>query len=297
MLSGRPPFEGENNAEIFLAIGKGKYSMRGKAWQGVSPQAKDLVFNLLVQDPAQRMTAVEALAHPWIQTLADGAAPSVDNGRGPVSPPGVADSLSPSTLNRLRSFAAERLLCRLALGQMARCASEAGKVSTLHAAALGQFRAIDLDGSGTIQLSELHHWIVQTRAAAGDSGAEDGPESDELAELLLRALDADGSGRVSYEEFLAAMLLRRGELKEHLLEEAFRRLDVDNSGAISPANLSEILRSGRCPWATGFGPGPKESLERAAVEAVEQADANGDGVIDYPEFLAMMRRKEPTGMI
>jgi serine/threonine protein kinase len=38
-----------------------------KSWEGISEEAKDLIKSLLVTDPAQRLTAVQALENPWFE--------------------------------------------------------------------------------------------------------------------------------------------------------------------------------------------------------------------------------------
>ncbi len=40
-------------------------------WDNVSPEAKDLIKKLLVVDPAQRLSAKEALRHEWVLTSDD----------------------------------------------------------------------------------------------------------------------------------------------------------------------------------------------------------------------------------
>ncbi|KAL3790554.1 hypothetical protein HJC23_007703 [Cyclotella cryptica] len=66
MLCGRPPFNGSNDDKVFARIMTGKYSMDTPHWHGITDDAKDFVRKLLQMDPAKRMTAGEALEHPWV---------------------------------------------------------------------------------------------------------------------------------------------------------------------------------------------------------------------------------------
>ena len=75
MLGGYPPFRDANRDKLFQKIIKGKYEFHEQKWSGVSEEAKDLVRLLLTVDPSQRVTAREALQHPWIT-----AAGSVEDG-------------------------------------------------------------------------------------------------------------------------------------------------------------------------------------------------------------------------
>lgn len=77
LLSGTMPFEDENRTRLYRQILKGKYSYSGEPWPSVSNLAKDFIDRLLMVDPNERMTAVQALKHPWIVSMA--AASSMKN--------------------------------------------------------------------------------------------------------------------------------------------------------------------------------------------------------------------------
>lgn len=66
MLCGRPPFNGSNDDKVFAKIKTGKYSMDTTHWHGISDDAKDFIRKLLQMDPIKRLTADEALEHPWV---------------------------------------------------------------------------------------------------------------------------------------------------------------------------------------------------------------------------------------
>ncbi|KAF7728557.1 phosphatidylcholine and lysophosphatidylcholine phospholipase [Apophysomyces ossiformis] len=66
LLSGYTPFWGEDQTALFEAIMSGKYEYDDEYWSGISETAKDFIDGLLTLDPEQRMTAKQALAHPWI---------------------------------------------------------------------------------------------------------------------------------------------------------------------------------------------------------------------------------------
>lgn len=66
MLSGRKPFEGTHTKSVLYAILDGKYSFPTKQWENVSTEAKDFITRLICIDVDKRMSAVQALQHPWI---------------------------------------------------------------------------------------------------------------------------------------------------------------------------------------------------------------------------------------
>lgn len=67
LLSGYTPFDRGSMAEEVKAITTADYAFEPAVyWERVSPSAKDFIARLLVIDPEKRMTAAQALEHPWL---------------------------------------------------------------------------------------------------------------------------------------------------------------------------------------------------------------------------------------
>lgn len=67
LLSGAPPFNGSHDHQILLKIKRGQYSFSGPRWVGISDMAKDFIRCLLQREASDRPSAEEALKHPWLQ--------------------------------------------------------------------------------------------------------------------------------------------------------------------------------------------------------------------------------------
>jgi calcium-dependent protein kinase len=67
MLTGMPPFMAKTDNEIYDLILKGDIQYPESKWSNISKSAKDLVQKMLTFNPAARVTAKEALSHPWIK--------------------------------------------------------------------------------------------------------------------------------------------------------------------------------------------------------------------------------------
>lgn len=65
LLSGKPPFDGKDDNEITNNVKIGTYSMTSKVWQDISKDAKELITMMLTKDPNHRISAREAISHPW----------------------------------------------------------------------------------------------------------------------------------------------------------------------------------------------------------------------------------------
>ncbi|KAL7476482.1 hypothetical protein ACHAW6_002338 [Cyclotella cf. meneghiniana] len=66
LLCGYPPFNGASNTEVYSAVRRGLYYFPSADWKHVSSSARDFVVRLLQTDPRRRMTAEQAMRHPWI---------------------------------------------------------------------------------------------------------------------------------------------------------------------------------------------------------------------------------------
>ena len=97
-------------------------------------------------------------------------------------------------------------------------------------------------------------------------------EGKEICNKIFEHLDLDGSGEISYDEFLSAMIDSKKVITEDKLERAFKIFDKDNSGRLSVDEIREV-----------FG-GDKQSWKKV----IEDVDLNKDGEVDFKEFKAMM---------
>lgn len=71
LLCGSRPFWARTESGIFRTVLKGDPCFDGIPWPSLSPEAKEFVKRLLNKDPRKRMTAAQALSHPWIRNYTD----------------------------------------------------------------------------------------------------------------------------------------------------------------------------------------------------------------------------------
>jgi len=99
--------------------------------------------------------------------------------------------------------------------------------------------------------------------------------------VLILQIDADGSGTIDFPEFLTMMArkMKDTDSEEEILE-AFKVFDKDGNGFISAAELRHIM--------TNLG---EKLTDEEVDEMIREADIDGDGQINYEEFVKMMMSK------
>ncbi|KMT09610.1 hypothetical protein BVRB_6g130630 [Beta vulgaris subsp. vulgaris] len=213
LLCGRRPFWDKTEDGIFKEVLRNKPDFRRKPWPTISSGAKDFVKKLLVKDPRTRLTAAQALSHPWVR----------EGGNALDIPIDI------SVLRNMRQFVKYSRMKQFALRALA---------STLNEEELAdlrdQFDAIDIDKSGTISLEEMRQAL-----------AKDLPWKlkDSRVTEIVEAIDSNTDGLVDFTEFVAATL-HVHQMQEHdnekwqqLSQAAFEKFDVDKDGFITPEEL------------------------------------------------------------
>ncbi|KAL3050553.1 hypothetical protein OYC64_012558 [Pagothenia borchgrevinki] len=66
LLVGYPPFWDEDQHKLYQQIKAGAYDFPSPEWDTVTPEAKNLINQMLTINPAKRITADQAINHPWV---------------------------------------------------------------------------------------------------------------------------------------------------------------------------------------------------------------------------------------
>jgi len=130
------------------------------------------------------------------------------------------------------------------------------------------FNEFDVDGGGTINTKELGYAM----RAMGMN-----PTEAELLDLI-NEYDTDGSGMIEFGEFCNMMSDKmNADNDEDMIRMAFRVLDKDGSGTISAKAFKHLM--------THIG---DKLTDEEVEEMINEADKDGDGVLNYEEFVTML---------
>lgn len=260
MVYGFPPFflrkttQSTDPLQIYEKITKG-FEPKVKPGYGpwfpkavpVSHDFKDLLARLLRISVAARMTAEEALAHPWI----------TQNSILQTQPLRVIKSLRVFK----RSCALKNDILRVLRDcNYLNCNQEWAVRDT--------FRLIDKDGDGIINAGELLKVIrdIDPEISHGE------------VKEIIAAANFDGRDNVlKIDDFLSARINRKVVQKEERLRKLFQCLDIDGNGKLSCADICAVMES---------VPG-RRLTEEEAMKQISEIDTSKNGEIDYEDFLAM----------
>ena len=133
------------------------------------------------------------------------------------------------------------------------------------------FNVFDKDNDGFITIKEL----ATVMRSLGHN-----PTEMELQEMIKK-YDKDESGTIDFPEFLELIntKIKETELEEQLIE-TFKVFDRDGNGLLSGRELKYVMA------VVG-----EVLTDEEVDELIQQADIDGDGFINYQEFVRMMTAK------
>ena len=261
LLTGRPPFDGNDDEEILKNVEIGVYDKTSYPFPSLSSYAKDLINKLLQYDAKKRISAEEALEHQWFKTAEFKKKDKVNT---------IPHELAKQLITNMTKYKSNNML---------KCAVVAYLVHHLTNTeecmeASKLFIKIDLNSDGKIEKHELIQGFQKYWGISEE-------EVKEKVDIIFANIDTDFNGFIEYEEFVRAAVNPTIFMSQNYLKFAFNYFDRDSSGDIT---FEEIKK--RFSQNSNYN---SEKMDTELREIFDKVDINKDGSISFFEFCKMMK--------
>ena len=250
-LIGRAPFDGDNDDEIIQNIKNGCFNSEHHKLQSASNEVQDLVKQLLEVNVANRLSAAEALKHPWFVKF--------DSKRLYKN---IEVNKVEMYIDRLMHYQINSKFQQMVLAFIVHNVPDSEETKDI----LKIFRQFNENDDGKLTKNELFNGLAKY--------VKTNKLKQYINDLFL-ILDGAGRGYIEYEEFLRACIDKHNVLSDEHLVYAFNFFDKNNTGRINveaiKANFIDSTVS-----------------EEVFKNIFNEIDINQDGEIDFAEFKAMM---------
>ena len=251
-IVGHAPFDGKTNREIMERIKKGNYLKNEERWINSSKEVKDLIQKLLVLEPEKRLTAIEALKHPWFKVTNSNIL--YNN----ISKEDVLKCVQ-NLLNYQINSKFEELVLAYIIHSMPRPKEAKASIKL--------FKLANKNEDGKLLRNELKETLLNFVSEEFLSNYDE----------IFSQLDGDNNGFIDYEEFLRATLDRKSFVNENVLILAFDFFDKNRSGYISRDKIMSYFINTN-----------NNMNEELFTKIFDEIDKNKDGKIDFIDFKEMM---------
>ena len=250
-IVGHAPFDGCDDEEITTNIQKGVYRKNDRRWIKASKEVKDLIQKLLAYRPSQRLTAIQALNHPWFKITDSNI---------------LYDNVSKNEVIKcIKNLLTYNINCKLEELFLAYIIHNIPREKEANSA-IKLFKLVNENGDGRLQKKELRKTLLKF-------------VSEEFLEKydfdgIFAMMDGDNKGYVNYEEFLRAALDRKKILSEDILYYAFSYFDPEESGFIKKKKIKAI-----------FG----NKIDNNTFQCLfDEIGLDKDGKISFEKFISLL---------
>ena len=249
-IVGHAPFDGGSDREIMEKVKKGNFPKNEPRWINASNEVKDLINKLLIYEPEKRLTAFDALKHPWF--IVSNSNILYNN----ISKEEVLNYVQ-NLLNYKINSKFEELVLAYIVHTMPR-PKEAKNAIKL-------FKLANKNEDGKLLRNELKETLLKFVSEEFLSNYDE----------IFSLLDGDNNDYIDYEEFLRATLDRKLFVNNNALTLAFKFFDKKNTGFISRDKIKSYFI--------------RDNLNEELFSIIfDEIDRNKDGKIDFNDFKEMM---------
>jgi len=254
LLSGKAPFSGETEDEIFEKIKKCKYNFDSPEFKNVNDNCKDLIKKLLEPSIHKRIKASEALKHPFFVEEFDTNKALIEN--KDLSLLENLINIKPYTSKFHQSITA--FLCVNYISK-----DEEKKLRKI-------FRYIDQEGKNLLNIKTLEAKLKENGYLL----------TNEKIDNIMKTLDRDSNGTIEYQEFLAGVCDKESLFSDNNLKSAFNCIDQGEKGYITADDIKNFIFK------------EKEVNNRMFIDYLKQFGMEIEDQLNYNDFVFLIRNNK-----
>jgi calcium-dependent protein kinase len=258
LLTGEPPFEGNNESEIFYNILNNEIDLNIPKLKNVSENCKDLIKKLLEKDATKRLRASDALKHEFFTSGINIG--NLLKGKFKDNQIILKGMIKVKLRNKKISKFKEVVIAYIAL-----------HFSDQNAQQKARHIFMEMSGGNKNYLITKETFVTKMEQICNYLTRNE-------IEDLFNKIDDNGTGNIEYEELIRALTDKEKLLSDKNLKEAFNFFDKDNSGTISWNEIAEVV------YPNGTIP---ENTIKEFLKEINQKDVNMK--IDYHEFKKILK--------
>ena len=249
LLTGKFPFYGKTENEIIEKILNQKIEFNEEIFDKISPEAKDLIQKCLIHDKNKRISASEALKHPFFANI---DLNNIYHEKIDLK----------EVLSSLKYFSKHSKFYQVVLAFLSHNYAEKSQLDKLKKI----FYKIDTNLDGKLSKEEL----MNAYKIAGIRINKN------QLDKIIKSMDFDNNGYIEYEEFIRATIPKENLFTDVNLKTAFDMFDLDKNGSISLSEIKEVL---------GI---KKNDDDKVIEELMNEVQRTGNQEINFQQFKESM---------
>ena len=253
LIVGTFPFEGGSPTETLNKIRKGKFNTNNEKFLQSSEEVQDLIKQLLEVKVDKRLTAKEAIKHPWFSKF---DAHLIYNN--------LEEEIIIKFINRLITYKTKNKFQQIVIAFIVHNINEDNEIRNIQKL----FRIFNTNNDGWLTKSELYIGLCKYK---------DEKEISKNIDEIFKIIDKGNQGYIQYEEFLSACLQKDKILSEKNLLYAFNFIDKDSIGKLTIDSIK-----------SSFGLNEDEVSDSVFNDIFKELSLENNNEMNFEEFKNMM---------